>query len=58
MKLYNLSTVKFNNINPQDITISIYGLGKMGLPLAATFTKHNFQVIGVDINQKIVKLTI
>ncbi len=54
MKLYNLSRVKLNNINPADITISIYGLGKMGLPLAGVFAKHNFKVIGVDINKKTV----
>lgn len=54
MKLYNLSRVKFKNINLSDITISVYGLGKMGLPLAAVFAKHNFKVIGVDTNKKIV----
>lgn len=55
MKLYGLSAKEINNINPKDITVSVYGLGKMGLPLAATFAKHNFKIIGVDINKIAVK---
>lgn len=54
MKLYNKPLVELNKINPQDITIAIYGLGKMGLPLAVVFAKRGFRVIGVDINKKIV----
>ncbi len=56
MKLYNLSLANLNNINPNDITIAVYGLGKMGLPLAATFANKGFSVIGVDVNKKIVEL--
>ena len=36
------------------VTISVYGLGKMGLPLAAVFAERGARVIGVDINQKVV----
>lgn len=38
----------------QEIKISVYGLGKMGLPLAAIFAKHGFSVIGVDVNKQVV----
>lgn len=55
MKLYNLSEGKYRNINPKDITIAVYGLGKMGLPLAAVFANKGFQVIGTDINKNVVE---
>lgn len=55
MKLYNLPLEKLNQIDPKDIKIAVYGLGKMGLPLAVTFAKHSFNVIGVDINKKTVE---
>jgi UDP-N-acetyl-D-mannosaminuronic acid dehydrogenase len=32
----------------------VMGLGYIGLPTAATFASHGLQVIGVDINQKVV----
>ena len=35
-------------------TISIIGLGYIGLPTAAVFASRNIKVIGVDINQKAV----
>lgn len=36
-------------------TISVVGLGKLGLPLAAAFADRGFDVIGVDINPVVVK---
>lgn len=38
------------------ITIAVYGLGKLGLPLAVTYANFGLNVIGVDINEKIVNL--
>ena len=38
------------------ITIAVYGMGKMGLPLAAVFADHGARVIGVDINEKVVEM--
>ncbi|USS41017.1 nucleotide sugar dehydrogenase [Thermococcus aggregans] len=38
------------------VTIAVYGLGKMGLPLAAVFAEHGANVIGVDINEKVVEM--
>lgn len=34
--------------------ISVIGLGKLGLPLAATIASKGFEVIGVDINKQVV----
>lgn len=35
--------------------ISIVGLGRLGLPLAACFAHRGFHVVGVDINPKVVE---
>lgn len=37
-----------------DVTIAVYGLGKMGLPLAAVFADAGACVIGVDIDENVV----
>ncbi len=54
MKLYNLTSEKIKKIEPQDITVAVYGLGKMGLPLASVFASKGFNVIGADVNPKVV----
>jgi UDP-N-acetyl-D-mannosaminuronic acid dehydrogenase len=36
------------------VTVAVYGLGKMGLPLAAVFAEIGARVIGVDVDQKLV----
>ncbi|MDI6730376.1 MAG: hypothetical protein QMD06_02395, partial [Candidatus Altarchaeum sp.] len=38
----------------KDIRISIYGQGKMGLPLAQVMAQY-YKVIGVDINKNLVE---
>jgi len=38
-----------------DVTISVYGLGKIGLPVAAVFASRGARVIGVDVNQDVVE---
>jgi len=35
--------------------ISVVGLGKLGLPLAACFAARGFKTIGIDINEKVVE---
>ena len=35
--------------------ISVLGLGYIGLPTASTFATHGLQVIGVDVNRKVVE---
>jgi nucleotide sugar dehydrogenase len=37
------------------ITVAIYGLGKMGLPLAAVFADKGAKVVGVDVNEEVVR---
>lgn len=34
--------------------VSVFGLGKLGLPLAATIASKGNQVLGVDVNQEVV----
>lgn len=40
-----------NTMNPSFKTISIVGLGYIGLPTAAVFASRKVKVIGVDVNQ-------
>ncbi|RLI66152.1 MAG: nucleotide sugar dehydrogenase [Candidatus Asgardarchaeum californiense] len=55
MKLYRLPKDKLKSaISSGNVTIAVYGLGKLGLPLAVTYANFGFNVIGVDINEKIV----
>ncbi|MCD6563152.1 MAG: nucleotide sugar dehydrogenase [Thermoproteales archaeon] len=56
MKILGLSksTVKEYFIKGK-ITFAVYGLGKMGLPLATILANYGAKVIGVDINEEIVK---
>lgn len=37
------------------VVVGVYGLGKMGLPLAAVFAEKGARVVGADINEKVVK---
>lgn len=55
MKLYKSGIKNIALVRPKDVTVSIYGLGKMGLPLAAVFASKGFHVIGVDTNEEVVK---
>ncbi|HVH14643.1 MAG TPA: nucleotide sugar dehydrogenase [Candidatus Angelobacter sp.] len=36
-------------------TISVFGLGKLGLPLAVSWASRGFHVIGVDIRQELIQ---
>jgi len=36
-------------------SISVFGIGKLGLPLAACLANKGYQVIGVDLNQSVLK---
>jgi len=57
MKLLGLDREKVRNaIENGKVTVAVYGLGKMGLPLAAVFAEHGAKVIGVDINEKVVEM--
>ena len=53
MKIYSISeNEKIKKlISNRKINISIFGMGKMGLPLACVFAEKGFTVIGVNTNQ-------
>ncbi len=36
-------------------SISVFGIGKLGLPLAACLANKGYQVIGVDLNQSVIQ---
>ncbi|MFW6041138.1 MAG: nucleotide sugar dehydrogenase [Thermoplasmatota archaeon] len=38
-----------------DLTIAVFGMGKMGLPLAAVFADKGAQVVGMDIDEDVVE---
>ena len=42
-------------IEKREVRICVFGLGKMGLPLACAFADAGFNVIGVDVNPGVVK---
>ena len=55
MKILGLNREEIKQIFKENkVTIAVYGLGKMGLPLAAVFAEYGAKVMGVDINEKIV----
>ena len=57
MKLLGLDRGEIRDaIKKGEVTIAVYGLGKMGLPLAAVFAKCGAKVIGVDINERLVEM--
>jgi len=57
MKLFNLTEKEiYDAIDNGDVTVAVYGLGKMGLPLAVIFANRGLNVIGVDINDDIVRM--
>lgn len=36
-------------------SISVFGLGKLGLPLAACLANKGYKIIGIDLNQNVIK---
>lgn len=56
MKIYGMQKKDVAKaLKNAEVTVAAYGLGKMGLPLAAIFAEKGAQVIGVDINESVVK---
>ncbi len=41
--------------SPEQLTIAVVGLGKIGLPLAVQYAQHGHRVIGCDINAQVVE---
>ncbi len=44
-----------NALKNRSLTISVFGLGKMGLPICTVFLEAGYNVIGVDISPELVK---
>jgi nucleotide sugar dehydrogenase len=44
-------------IESRRVKIAVIGLGRVGLPLASTLADAGFEVIGIDINEKVAALT-
>ena len=43
-------------VSEGSVTIAVYGLGKLGLPVATVFADKGAKVIGVDVNERVVEL--
>jgi UDP-N-acetyl-D-mannosaminuronate dehydrogenase len=42
-------------MSKQDLVIGVIGLGYVGLAYAIAFSLHGFRVIGIDINNEVVR---
>lgn len=42
-------------VQNRDLTICVFGLGKIGLPIACTFADVGFRVVGIDVDPEVVK---
>ena len=57
MKIYLENEKKIlERIKKRDVTISVIGIGTIGLPVATFLAKENFRVFGIDKNEKRVEL--
>lgn len=55
MKIYGLPDDEIREALKNGwVTVAVYGLGKMGLPLACIYAQRGAKVIGVDINPEVV----
>lgn len=54
MKIYGKKKIA-ESFKEGKFTVAVYGLGKMGLPLAAIFADKGAKVIGADINEEVVE---
>lgn len=55
MKIYGLSEREVACAFAKgEVKVAVYGLGKMGLPLAAVFAERGARVLGVDIDREVV----
>jgi len=56
MNILSLDSKEIGEIfERSELTVALFGLGKMGLPLAAVFADKGAKVIGVDIDEKVVE---
>jgi nucleotide sugar dehydrogenase len=50
----NLDNIN-NKIEDRSLTVAVFGLGRIGLPTALMFTKGEYNVIGIDINDSLLE---
>jgi len=50
-----MKDIVLGRIRHRTARVAVFGLGRIGLPIATTIAEAGFQVIGVDLNSKIVK---
>ena len=43
------------HLNPSETTISVVGLGYVGLPTALALHKAGFEVFGIDISENVIQ---
>ncbi|MHA1420209.1 MAG: NAD(P)-binding domain-containing protein, partial [Candidatus Heimdallarchaeaceae archaeon] len=56
MKYFTMDLNEASNaLKNRSLTISVFGLGKMGLPICTVFLEAGFKVIGVDISPELVE---
>jgi nucleotide sugar dehydrogenase len=54
--LFKLSKEEIRRkVQDRDLTISVFGLGRMGLPIACAFADARFKVIGIDVDSEVVE---
>ncbi len=57
MKIFGKSKEEIKElVKSGKVTVAVYGLGKVGLPLALAYASAGNKVIGVDINERIVEM--
>ncbi len=57
MKIFGKDEKEIHDlVSSGNVNAAVYGLGKMGLPLAVVYAMNGFNVIGVDVDEKIVNL--
>jgi nucleotide sugar dehydrogenase len=53
--MINLNEI-ISNIHKKKLSVCIIGIGRIGLPTALSFAKAGFNIIGIDINENLVKM--
>ena len=44
-----------DKIEDKTLVLSLFGLGRIGLPTAVEFAHHGYKVIGVDVNKSLLE---
>ncbi|RLG36276.1 nucleotide sugar dehydrogenase [Methanosarcinales archaeon] len=56
MKIYGLTADEIHRkLRSGDVSVAVFGIGKIGLPIAAIFASKGVRVEGVDVKEEVVK---